>query len=76
MDSADIKRYTSCVNFAAIKHREQRRKDVEKTPYINHPIGVANIIASEGEVFDLEVLMAAVLHDVRTTVYLNMRTYC
>ena len=27
------------VNFAAEKHRSQRRKDVEGTPYINHPIG-------------------------------------
>lgn len=29
-----------CVNFAAIKHKEQRRMDSEKTPYINHPIGM------------------------------------
>lgn len=28
-----------CVHFAAIKHKDQRRKDPEKTPYINHPIG-------------------------------------
>ena len=27
------------VNFAAEKHRNQRRKDAEETPYINHPIG-------------------------------------
>lgn len=27
------------VNFAAEKHRNQRRKDTEQTPYINHPIG-------------------------------------
>ena len=30
-----------CVNFAAIKHKDQRRKDAVKTPYINHPIGKA-----------------------------------
>lgn len=29
-----------CANFAAIKHKDQRRKDAEKTPYINHPIGM------------------------------------
>lgn len=29
----------NCTNFAAIKHKNQRRKDPEKTPYINHPIG-------------------------------------
>lgn len=28
-----------CVNFAAVKHKDQRRKDPEQTPYINHPIG-------------------------------------
>lgn len=27
------------INFAAIKHKDQRRNDPEKTPYINHPIG-------------------------------------
>lgn len=26
-------------DFAAHKHRQQRRKDPEGTPYINHPIG-------------------------------------
>lgn len=35
----DIQLYTKCINFAAIKHRDQRRLDTEATPYINHPIG-------------------------------------
>ena len=35
-------------NFAAVKHRDQRRKDSQRTPYINHPIGVANILTEEG----------------------------
>lgn len=52
-----------CVDFAAIKHRDQRRKDSVKTPYINHPIGVANILVTEGDVTDVNVLMAAILHD-------------
>jgi guanosine-3',5'-bis(diphosphate) 3'-pyrophosphohydrolase len=51
------------VNFAADKHRDQRRKNVEASPYINHPIQVAELIARIGEVDDLVVLMAAVLHD-------------
>ena len=33
-----------CVDFAARKHKDQRRKDPEKTPYINHPIGKIWII--------------------------------
>ncbi|XP_030233909.1 guanosine-3',5'-bis(diphosphate) 3'-pyrophosphohydrolase MESH1 [Gadus morhua] len=51
------------VNFAAEKHRSQRRKDVEGTPYINHPIGVARILSHEGGIVDIEVLQAALLHD-------------
>ncbi|KAG7271776.1 hypothetical protein CRUP_032679, partial [Coryphaenoides rupestris] len=51
------------VNFAAEKHRNQRRKDVEQTPYINHPIGVARILSHEGGIADIEVLQAALLHD-------------
>lgn len=44
------------INFACEKHTAQRRKDPEKTPYINHPIGVANILAAEGGITDLKVL--------------------
>lgn len=44
------------VNFAAIKHKDQRRKDPGKTPYINHPIGVAYILWKEGEVSDIAAL--------------------
>jgi guanosine-3',5'-bis(diphosphate) 3'-pyrophosphohydrolase len=49
--------------FAADKHRNQRRKDAEASPYINHPIMLANILANEGGVDDGLVLSAAVLHD-------------
>ncbi|XP_022795787.1 guanosine-3',5'-bis(diphosphate) 3'-pyrophosphohydrolase MESH1-like [Stylophora pistillata] len=51
------------IHFAATKHRDQRRKDPEKTPYINHPIGVAYILWKEGGVYDTDVLQAAILHD-------------
>ncbi|KAM9817679.1 guanosine-3',5'-bis(diphosphate) 3'-pyrophosphohydrolase MESH1 [Neosynchiropus ocellatus] len=51
------------VNFAAEKHRNQRRKDPEATPYINHPIGVTRILSNEGGITDIEVLQAALLHD-------------
>lgn len=51
------------MNFAAIKHRDQRRHDSIETPYINHPVGVAYILTSKGNVTDLDVLMAAILHD-------------
>ncbi|XP_059680093.1 guanosine-3',5'-bis(diphosphate) 3'-pyrophosphohydrolase MESH1 [Gavia stellata] len=50
-------------DFAARKHKEQRRKDPERTPFINHPIGVARILAHEAGVTDIVVLQAALLHD-------------
>ena len=33
------------------------RKDANKTPYINHPIAVARLLADEGAVDDPEVLV-------------------
>jgi len=51
------------VRFAADKHRNQRRKDNEKTPYINHPIEVVQLLWQVGGVRDVNVLIAAVLHD-------------
>ena len=49
--------------FAAHKHRDQRRKDADASPYINHPIAVAAVLATDGRVTDERVLVAAVLHD-------------
>jgi guanosine-3',5'-bis(diphosphate) 3'-pyrophosphohydrolase len=49
--------------FAAHKHRDQRRKDIEASPYINHPIGIANVLANEGGISNAVVLCAGVLHD-------------
>lgn len=48
--------------FAAEKHRNQRRKDADKTPYINHPIDVATELTKAG-IEDPDVLAAALLHD-------------
>ena len=51
------------VQFAAFKHRKQCRKDADASPYINHPIGVAHLLADVGGVSDIDTLVAAVLHD-------------
>jgi GTP diphosphokinase / guanosine-3',5'-bis(diphosphate) 3'-diphosphatase len=51
------------LSFAAHKHRDQRRKDVQASPYINHPIALADVLVNEAGVTDLEVLCAALLHD-------------
>ena len=49
--------------FAARKHCHQRRKDVAASPYINHPIALANVLANEAGIDDEYVLIAAILHD-------------
>src|SRR5262249_12601417 len=51
------------LHFAAIRHRDQRRKDVEVSPYINHPIEVAELLARIGGVTDPVILQGAILHD-------------
>ncbi|XP_043210293.1 guanosine-3',5'-bis(diphosphate) 3'-pyrophosphohydrolase MESH1-like [Amphibalanus amphitrite] len=63
MDADPVRCLLRAANFAAIKHKDQRRKDPDKTPYINHPIGVAYILMDEGDVTDIDVLQAAILHD-------------
>ena len=49
--------------FAAERHSKQRRKDADASPYINHPIALAQVLCNEAGVEDAEVLAAAVLHD-------------
>jgi guanosine-3',5'-bis(diphosphate) 3'-pyrophosphohydrolase len=49
--------------FAADKHRRQRRKDREASPYINHPIALTRLLAVEAGITDVRTLAAAVLHD-------------
>ncbi len=56
-------RFFKALSFAADKHRDQRRKDREATPYINHPIEVATVLAVEGLIEDETLLIAAILHD-------------
>jgi len=51
------------IDFAARKHRDQRRKDEEASPYINHPISVSLVLAEIGGITDAEILSAAILHD-------------
>ena len=59
----DIALVLKAATFAAHKHRDQRRKDVKATPYINHPLAVAQALCEEGGVDDPIILAAALLHD-------------
>ena len=49
--------------FSAHKHRDHRRKDAQASPYINHPIALADVLRNEGGVSNRTVICAALLHD-------------
>ncbi|MHB1099272.1 MAG: HD domain-containing protein [Burkholderiales bacterium] len=49
--------------FSAHKHRDQRRKDHKASPYINHPIALANVLVNEAGITDPVTICAALLHD-------------
>lgn len=58
-----MEKLLEAINFAAEKHRNQRRKGASQTPYINHTIAVAEQLARIGKVNDSNILIAAILHD-------------
>lgn len=59
-DKNDVNKIYEALLLAQEKHAKEKRKSGE--PYINHPIGVASIIASIG--LDGPSTIAALLHDV------------
>jgi guanosine-3',5'-bis(diphosphate) 3'-pyrophosphohydrolase len=61
--ASDLGIVLEALAFAAHKHRDQRRKDAAASPYINHPIALANVLVQEGAVSEPEVIAAALLHD-------------
>jgi guanosine-3',5'-bis(diphosphate) 3'-pyrophosphohydrolase len=63
LPSGDLAIVLEALAFAAHKHRDQRRKDAAASPYINHPIALANVLVREGAVSEPEVVAAALLHD-------------
>lgn len=56
----NITKITSAYEFAAEKHKDQKRESGE--PYITHPIAVAQILIELG--MDTDTICAALLHDV------------
>jgi len=63
MTENELKLMLKALTFASQKHKDQRRKDHAASPYINHPISLANILCNEGHVTDVEVICGAFLHD-------------
>ena len=59
MPDADMDLVDKAVEYARAKHKEQLRKD--GSPYIIHPLAVAEIVAELG--LDMDALLGALLHD-------------
>lgn len=57
--SADMLRINAAVEYAKKKHANQKRKD--GSPYVIHPLAVAEIVAEIG--LDTDAILGALLHD-------------
>lgn len=63
MTPSSLPLVVKALHFAAQQHRNQRRKDADTSPYINHPIALLQVLVQEGGIEDPEILAAALLHD-------------
>ena len=59
----DIALLMEALRFSADRHCRQMRKD-ELSPFINHPIQVAELLWRTGQVHDVVTIVSALLHDV------------
>ena len=59
MPGTDMDLIDKAIEYARDKHKDQKRKD--GSPYIIHPLAVAEIVAEMG--LDLESILASILHD-------------
>ena len=59
LPSADMALIDKAVEYANVKHKFQKRKD--GSPYIIHPLAVAQVVAEMG--LDMDAILGALLHD-------------
>ena len=59
LPGADMSLIDQAVEYANVKHQFQKRKD--GSPYIIHPLAVAQIVAEMG--LDIDAILGALLHD-------------
>ncbi len=63
LDQEALSDFVRALAFASRKHSQQRRKDADASPYINHPIALVSILTVEAGIDDRDTLCAALLHD-------------
>jgi (p)ppGpp synthase/HD superfamily hydrolase len=61
--AGSARRIMAAARFAAEKHAQQKRKGEKGEPYFNHLLEVAELIAASSRDLDVELTMAAFLHD-------------
>jgi (p)ppGpp synthase/HD superfamily hydrolase len=61
--TAAVESLLKAAKFASVKHTGQRRKGADGAPYVNHVIEVAETLSTVGGVADVDILVAALLHD-------------
>ena len=59
MPGANMELIEQAVEYAREKHKDQKRKD--GSPYIIHPLAVAEVVAEMG--LDMDAILGALLHD-------------
>lgn len=58
-----IARLSQAAHWAARAHKHQQRKGIDAEPYVNHLLEVADLVAHADDPGDIEVVIAALLHD-------------
>ncbi|MER2606410.1 MAG: HD domain-containing protein [Siculibacillus sp.] len=58
-----IARLSHAAHYAARAHKDQQRKGIDAEPYVNHCLEVAELVAHADTPGDVEVVIAALLHD-------------
>jgi (p)ppGpp synthase/HD superfamily hydrolase len=60
----DIVKLTRAFGLAIKAHSGQYRNGTKMEPYINHPLRVGLILTDEMKIYDIELICAALLHDI------------
>lgn len=63
ISAGELQRILAAAHFAAEHHTGQKRKGEAGEPYINHLIEVAELVAASSDTLDINLVMAAFLHD-------------
>ena len=67
----DVVRITKVFGLANTIHSGKFYSDIKSEPYINHPLRVALILASELNITNIDLICSSILHDIHEKKYVN-----